>query len=186
MRLNLMTSLIAATAIFNSVSPALAQSQSWIDRDVLAENHRAYCDDIVAQDTRVNSGSILKNDNGSTSSYYNNSTKYAHHNSKQTSVNAGFNYLKIGGNLGGSQKTISKENNSQNSTSKQENTWNQDSRTDYDRTTITSKVVGENCKAFVDNAARIQMNQDIQKTQRMQIQTQKQLGVFKHLTDFGD
>jgi hypothetical protein len=186
MRLNLMTSLIAATAIFTSVSPALAQSKSWINHDLLAENHRAYCDDIVAQDTHVNKGSLSMNNNGSTSSYDKYSTQQAHNNYSKGSANAGFNYLKIGGSLGGSQEKKNSSSSSKNTVSKQKDTWNKDWHTEYDKTTITSKTVGQNCGIFVQTAGQIEINNEQQKTQRMKIKTQKQLGVFQQMMNIGE
>ncbi|AFY55439.1 hypothetical protein Riv7116_2958 [Rivularia sp. PCC 7116] len=184
MRLKLMTSLIAATTIFISVSPASAQSKPWISHDVLAENHRAYCDDIVAQNTRVDKKTIITNNNGSTSSYYKYSTQQAHKNSTKTKGSAGFNYLKIGGNIGGSQQKIRTGNSSKNTINKQDNTWNRDSHIDIDNTTITSETAGQNCGVFVQTAGQIEMNNEIQKTKRMQIEAGKQMHIFQQITNF--
>ena len=79
MRLNLFTSLIAATTIFTSVLPASAEPyKSWINESVLATDQRAYCDDIVAQNVKNNSGSINQNNSGSigVSSSYSNQQSY--------------------------------------------------------------------------------------------------------------
>ena len=176
MRLNLFTSLIAATTIFTSVLPASAEPyKSWINESVLATDHRAYCDDIVAQNVKNNSGSINQNNSGSigVSSSYSNQQSY--NRSSEKSGGGGFSFAGFGINGKGGSKNSTARTASNNSKNNRNSSWNRNSRITYDRSTVTSETVGENCSTFVHSAAQRDINYEQQKTNRMAIDAKKEV-----------
>ncbi|AFY55442.1 hypothetical protein Riv7116_2961 [Rivularia sp. PCC 7116] len=134
MRLKLMTSLIAATAIFTSISPALAQSKSTINP--------AYCNDNMAQDNNYN--------NISTGSHSQNFTQQTPRNLIGANVNAGLYYLNIDANLAGIQKKIKVGNVPTNSVNILQNTLNGDSPINGDNPAVTNSNSSQNCSNSVD------------------------------------
>ncbi|MBV6628197.1 MAG: hypothetical protein KI793_35645 [Rivularia sp. (in: Bacteria)] len=132
MRLNLITSLIAATSIFTSVSPALAQSNP------------ANCNDNMVQDNTYN--------NISTGSHSQNFIQQIPRNLIGANVNAGLYYVSIDANLAGIQKKIKLGNVPTNSVDSIQNTLNQDSPINGDDTAVTNPTSSQNCSNPVDGA----------------------------------
>jgi hypothetical protein len=173
MKFKAFSSLIAASTILVSVLPANANPshQSWIDSDTLATDHRAYCDDIVAADTHVNKSSYYQNDIGEYgygSSYHNQQA-----NSRESNTKAGGSYMGIGANVGHGSKSSSES--SQQGNTSINNNWNNSYGGTSDTTQIINEKKGSNCAAFVDAAARRDMNNEQQVTNRMAIEAKERV-----------
>lgn len=176
MRLNLLTSSIAVITIFTSVLPASAEPyKSWIDSNVLTTDHRAYCDDIVAQNIQNKVGSYNQNNSGSISNSRRYSNQQAYNRSSEKSGGGGFSFAGFGINGKGGSKKSEARRASNNSRSSHNNSWNRDLGTTYDRTTVTSVTAGKNCSTLVHSAAQRDINYEQQKTNRMAIEAKERV-----------
>ena len=176
MRLNLVTSLIAATTILTSALPASAQSsESWINTDVLSTDHRAYCDDMVGQNIQSDVGSNSYGSSGSTSSSSQHSHNRNSNRSNQSNRGGGVRVGRIGINRQRSSKNSQANSSSLRNSTNRERTWDRSSENSYDRTTVENVVAGKNCSTFVESAAQVDINREQQETNRMAIDAKERV-----------
>ena len=174
MRLNLVTSLIAAATILTSALPASAQSESWVNSDVLSTDHRAYCDDMVGQNIENDIGSHKDSSSGSRSSSSNSSRQRNSNRSNQSNRGGGVRVGRIGINRQRSSKNSQANSSSLRNSTNRERTWDTSSENSYDRTTVESVAVGKNCSTFIDAAAKRDINREQQETTRMGIDEKRE------------
>lgn len=128
-----LSAFIATLTLTTLTFPAKAQ---WINQDILADNPRAYCSDIVAG----NRASNIVSTQGSSSL----SSEEIYH--RERGGGGGVSIFGIGANGSGQSTTHRENRNSE-----------QNSSTYYhDFSTITHVTAGQNCDAFVQGAAHVE------------------------------
>ena len=191
--------LVAIATILTTAVPVYANPndsyESWINSEVMMTDHRAYCSDIIAQDTTVNKGSQTHNDigsskqdnNGSRSNSSSSSYSSADSQSKESSTNISLGGKGILSRLSGSYGKTSKQSSSSKDSGSSKNssahTWDKDRASSWDRsrtstwenTTVTSKVAGQNCDVLLQTAAERDINHDQQLTNRMAIEAKERV-----------
>ena len=191
--------LLAVATVLTIVMPAYANHndgyKSWINSEVMLTDHRAYCSDIIAQDTRVNKGSQRRvnkgtnrqDNNGSTSTSNSYSQSSANSQSKKSSTNisAGHKGIlsRLGRNISRSSNNSSSNRNSSTAQNSSERTWDKDRESTWDntrtstweKTSVISKVAGKNCDVLLETAAQRDINHDQQLTNRMAIEAKERV-----------
>ena len=196
-----------ATTLLTSSLPAYANpNTSWINSNTLATDHRAYCDDIVAQNVTSREESRRQNDNGSQRQSSDDQQSSRDFRSDTTQI--GGSFMRIGGNYSRNSTREQEENSRDRDNSRSQ--FNRDSQHSSSHNTVTSITAGQNCSTFVESAANrdiaitnanaqrdvaitqsntqrdiaginanaeITINRDQQETMRMGIETQRELGL---------
>lgn len=178
MRLKLLPTLVTTVALLSPVLPARADNfQPWINQSVLATDHRAYCSDLVGQQVQNDIGTQGQNDIGSlrTSSGQSQQQDESH----SSNMGGGINILGVGGKVQSSNSSSSRVAGSSNNQFGQ--SWNNSSQGSWDRSTVTSTTVGQNCDAFVQAGALVEAAHMNAETQRMGIQTQERMSIFGNI-----
>ncbi|HIK56502.1 MAG TPA: hypothetical protein IGS37_15245 [Synechococcales cyanobacterium M55_K2018_004] len=147
-----------ASQVGNSEIQGLGDHQSWIDTGVLANDPRAMCSDVgLGNNTRSSSSRVA-----ASSSTSNRSSESRTHNDQG---GGGFNVFGIVGANG--------SGGSQGSQSRSASSNAESERTQSSSSSSSTVVVGRNCDAFVDAAARRDMNYQDNLTQRYRIRVER-------------
>lgn len=180
MNLKLFSTMFTSIVLSSSMLPALAgEFQPWINRSVLATDHKAYCNDIIGQQIRNNTGSVSQNDIGSQGYARNSSSMQERNNSRQSGTQAGVGLGPIGFKFG-QQSSNNNSRRTANSWAMQANSsWDKSSQRTFDHSTVTSESVGKDCSAFVQAGSMVEMTQINAETDRMGIRAQQQMGIFE-------
>jgi len=196
MRSKIAYTLVITTTLLASALPARANpSDSWIQTSVLATDHRAYCDDIVAQNVTSTESHHRQNNSGSQrqSSANSNSSR----NSRSRSRQIGGRFLGIGGNIRNQSTSDSRQNSR--SQNESESRFDRGFERSNSSNIVTSVTAGQNCSTFVESAAQrdisitnanaqrdiattnanaeVTINRDQQETMRLGIEVQRELGL---------
>jgi len=184
MNLKLFSTMFTSIVLSSSILPALAgeyQFRTWVNQDVLATDHKAYCDDVIGQQVRNNTGSINQNDIGSQGYASNRSSMQEYSNSKQSGTQAGVGLGPIGFKFGQQSSNSNSGRTANTSANQSNNSWDRSSQRTFDRSTVTSESVGKNCSAFVQSGAMVEATQINAETDRMGMRTQERMGMFNML-----
>jgi len=180
--------LIRTLTVLALLAPAAPARADWIDPNVLATDHRAYCSDIVATNTQADSGSATANDIGASDRRSDRYSQRQSSSSESTSV--GGSFLGIGGNVGRNESESSRD--TDRSSDRKSDTWDRSTHRTWDRSTTTAVTAGQNCDVFVQSAAQVEIaetqaetNQMAieakERTQVLQIETQAQQSMFESI-----
>ncbi|MBE9070498.1 hypothetical protein IQ260_28035 [Leptolyngbya cf. ectocarpi LEGE 11479] len=173
----LLPSIVSVATLFVGIAPV--QAQSWVDPDVLANNPRAYCSDIVAANQQTDRLRTQSN-HASQSQFENNhsmrSDDYRH---RSRQGGGGFSFAGFGINGQGGSESTDRNQQATNRERSGRNAQQYGSTYEHDHSSVTQVTAGQNCDAFVQGAAHIEATRLQTDVQHHAIDTRERIRTYE-------
>jgi hypothetical protein len=176
MNRKLLSTTTALLTIASFGTPAFANE--WIQQSVLAKDHKAYCNDVIGQQARNNTGTSNQNMIGSQSGSNNHSSSQEYQRNKQLGMQGGGGIGPVNFKLGFQSNSSNSGRTTIASANQFSKSWDNSSQHSFDRSTITSESVGKDCSTFVQGASMVEVAKIKADTERAGFQTQQNMAVM--------